>query len=64
MQGQRLSQDSTAISRGGTSQLGEWSFRQEYLCEFVQTRENVFSYDLVIGAISVDVKPLFEEDKI
>jgi len=44
--------------------LGEWWFRQEYLCEFVQTRENVFSHDLVMGAISADVKPLFEEDKI
>jgi hypothetical protein len=44
--------------------LGEWWFRQEYLCEFVQTRENVFSYELVMSAIRADIKPLFEEDEI
>jgi hypothetical protein len=38
--------------------LGEWWFRQEYLCEFVETLDQVFSYDLVMGAISADVKPL------
>ena len=41
--------------------LGEWWFRQEYLCEFVQTLDNVFSHDLIMNAISADVKPLFEE---
>jgi len=40
--------------------LGEWWFRQEYLCEFGETRDNVFSYDLIMKAISDDVKPLFE----
>src|SRR5580704_5353823 len=40
--------------------LGEWWFRQEYLCEFGETHDNVFSYDLVMKAISDDVKPLFE----
>lgn len=39
--------------------LGEWWFRQEYLCEFVETVDQVFSYDLVMGAISTDLKPLF-----
>ena len=39
--------------------LGEWWFRQEYQCEFVATLDNVFSHDLVMGAISADVKPLF-----
>jgi len=39
--------------------LGEWWFRQEYLCEFVETLDQVFSYDLVMSAISADVKPLF-----
>jgi len=43
--------------------LGEWWFRQEYLCEFVQTSENVFSYELVMRAVRADIKPLFEEDK-
>jgi hypothetical protein len=39
--------------------LGEWTFRQEYLCEFVETHENVFSHDLISKAVSADVKPLF-----
>jgi hypothetical protein len=39
--------------------LGEWWYRQEYLCEFVETIDNVFSYDLVMSAVSADVKPLF-----
>lgn len=39
--------------------VGDWWFRQEYLCEFVQTDDAVFSYDSVIGAISDEVQPLF-----
>lgn len=40
-------------------QMGDWWFRQEYLCEFVATTDQVFSYDLVMGALSDDVAPLF-----
>jgi hypothetical protein len=39
--------------------LGEWWFRQEYLCEFVETLDQVFSYSLVMGALTDEVKPLF-----
>lgn len=39
--------------------LGEWWYRQEYLCEFVETVDNVFSHDLIMNAISADVEPLF-----
>lgn len=39
--------------------LGEWWYRQEYECAFVETADHVFSYDLVMAAISGDVKPLF-----
>jgi hypothetical protein len=39
--------------------LGERWFRQEYMCEFVETLDNVFAYDLVMSAVSADVKPLF-----
>ena len=39
--------------------LGEWWFKQEYLCEFVETTDQVFSYDSVMQAISDDVQPLF-----
>jgi len=39
--------------------LGDWWFQQEYLCEFVETVDQVFSYDLVMGAVSAEVRPLF-----
>ena len=38
--------------------LGDWWYRQEYLCEFVETTDQVFSYDLVHSAID-DIEPLF-----
>jgi hypothetical protein len=40
--------------------LGDWWYRQEYECQFVETLDQVFSYDQVMSAISSDVKPLFE----
>jgi hypothetical protein len=39
--------------------LGDWWYRQEYDCQFVETIDQIFSYDLIIAAISSDVKPLF-----
>ena len=39
--------------------LGEWWFKQEYLCEFVETVDQVFSYDQVMTAITEEVEPLF-----
>ncbi len=39
--------------------LGDCWFRQEYMCEFVETIDQVFSHDLVMRAISGDVEPLF-----
>jgi hypothetical protein len=33
-------------------------FVSEYMCEFVETVDSVFSYDQVMGAISPDVEPL------
>ncbi|MFO7272856.1 MAG: terminase family protein [Sphaerobacter thermophilus] len=41
--------------------LGEWLFRQEYLCEFVDNELQVFPSDLVQAALSDDVPPLFPE---
>lgn len=40
--------------------LGDWWYRQEYGCEFVETVDSLFSYDQVMG-IFTDRKPLFEE---
>jgi hypothetical protein len=39
--------------------LGEWWYRQEYLCEFTDTVDQVFSYEHVMGAFTDEVKPLF-----
>ena len=39
--------------------IGEWFYRQEYLCSFEETIDQVFSYDDVMGALSDDVTPLF-----
>ena len=40
--------------------LGSMFFRQEFCCEFVETIDQVFSYDMVQEAFDDDVKPLFE----
>lgn len=39
--------------------LGDWWFKQEYLCEFVDTVDQVFTYDQVVSAVTTGVKPLF-----
>jgi Terminase large subunit, T4likevirus-type, N-terminal len=41
--------------------LPHWIYQQEYECQFVDTEDQVFSYDLVQAAISDNVTPLFEE---
>lgn len=41
-------------------QMGDWWYRQEYLCEFVETTDQVFSHDDVERALSTEVRPLFE----
>ena len=41
------------------SSQGEWWYKQEYLCEFVDTVDQVLSYESVMGAITPEVKPLF-----
>ncbi len=39
--------------------IGDWWFNQEYMCEFVETTDQVFSYDDIMRALSSDVKPIF-----
>jgi hypothetical protein len=41
-------------------QIGDWWYRQEYFCEFVETSDQVFSYDDISAALANDLKPLFE----
>ncbi len=40
--------------------LGDWLFRQEYECQFVDTVEQLFTTEQVGRAFSPDVRPLFE----
>lgn len=39
--------------------MGEWWYRQEYECEFVDNVSSVFAYETVMGAVSSEVTPLF-----
>ena len=39
--------------------LGDYWFDQEYMCIFRETIDSVFSYDLIMSAISDEVLPLF-----
>lgn len=39
--------------------LGPRWYRQEYLCSFEETSDQLFSYDDVMGAVTSDVVPLF-----
>ena len=41
------------------ARIGDWWYRQEYDCVFVATEDQVFAYDIVMGALSTDVQPLF-----
>jgi hypothetical protein len=40
--------------------LGQWWFKQEYLCTFMDARDAVFRYEDIMAALSADVAPLFE----
>lgn len=39
--------------------IGEWWFQQEYMCEFVENIDSVFSYDDITNCLDNDIKPLF-----
>jgi hypothetical protein len=39
--------------------IGDWWFRQEYMCQFVETEDQVFRYDEVMGALDASITPLF-----
>jgi hypothetical protein len=41
------------------SSMGDWWFEQEYMCQFKESTDSVFSYDAVMGALSDDVPVLF-----
>jgi len=39
--------------------LGDWWFKQEYMCEFVETVDQIFSHEYISNALSDEVQPLF-----
>ena len=39
--------------------IGDWWFRQEYCCEFVETTDSVFTYDMIAASMTDEVEPLF-----
>ena len=43
--------------------LGDWAYRQEYDCEFVETEDAAFGHDLVRRALTPEVQPLFAESR-
>ena len=51
----RISPEFLEEERGA---MGEWWFRQEYLCEFVDVNDGVFDRDLVEAALSRELAPL------
>lgn len=53
----RITADFLASERAN---LGDRSFAQEYLCEFIDSDDSVFGFDIVTRALSGEVKPLFE----
>jgi hypothetical protein len=40
--------------------IGDWWYLQEYFCEFVETNDQVFSYDDILASLDSSIKPLFE----
>ncbi|HXG84821.1 MAG TPA: phage terminase large subunit [Pyrinomonadaceae bacterium] len=42
--------------------IGDWWYLQEYFCEFVETNDQVFSYDDIQTALDADIKPLFPKE--
>jgi hypothetical protein len=43
------------------ARIGDWWFRQEYLCEFVETADQVFGFDEVQRALDPTLTPLFAD---
>jgi hypothetical protein len=39
--------------------IGDWWFKQEYLCEFVETSDQFFSYEDINAALDYSAEPLF-----
>lgn len=49
---------------GEKAMIGSWWYEQEYQCSFVETNDQVFSYDDINAALSPDIKPLFQRSSL
>ena len=49
---------SEAFLKEERAALGEWWFRQEYLCEFLEMEGALFTEEMIQRAFSEDIKPL------
>ena len=50
---------SAAFLADEQKELGDWQFRQEYQCEFVDTQEQLFAGALIEAAVSDEVRALW-----
>ncbi len=41
------------------NRIGDWWFRQEFMCEFLEADDQLFSFDLIDEAVSSELVPLF-----
>jgi hypothetical protein len=57
----RLSED---FLRQERAELGAWQYRQEYLCQFVDTEDQFFRTDDIQRAAGHDFPPLFDEETL
>jgi hypothetical protein len=55
----KVSRISPAFLEEEKAAMGSWWFDQEYMCMFKESTDSVFSHDLVMAALSDDIKPLF-----
>jgi len=39
--------------------MGDWWYRQEFGCEFMDAQDSVFKYDDILAALTPEVRPLF-----
>jgi hypothetical protein len=44
--------------------MGEWWYKQEYQCEFVEPSDQLFTYESIQAALSDEVPPLFTVDPL
>lgn len=52
---------SEAFLKSEQAELGDWWFRQEYLCEFLDIQGSAFDHTAVLRSLRSEVKPLWQE---